>query len=323
MQQRRFLSLLGVAALTIAGTLSLGNRANAQLTLTGAAATAGFTLSTFADNFPTEGAIGPLGIAFNGGHVLVSDYPGNVRVFPTDTDGQHANTIAVAQNYGAHAAVGMATVGSSIYMTGQSSNGVVQLNADGTFNQNIVSYSSATGIIANPTNGHLFVSNGSNIIDVDPIAKTSTVFNGAGADGLSTDGTTLYAAVSGHVFGYDIVSKNQVFDSGFISTVDGTALGFGSLAGNIFANTNDGRIVEVNLSNSAQTLIASGGSRGDFVTVDPNGTLLITQTSSIVRLTPGAGGSFSSTPEPGTVGLLLASGLSGAGLLLRRRRARK
>ncbi len=119
MQQSRFLSLLGATALTVAGTLSLGSRANAQLTLTPAGVTAGFSLSTFADNFPSDGSIGPLGIAFNGGHVIVSDYPGNVRVFPTDTDGQHANLVAVGQNYGAHNAVGLATVGSNIYMTQQ------------------------------------------------------------------------------------------------------------------------------------------------------------------------------------------------------------
>jgi hypothetical protein len=57
---------------------------------------------------------------------------------------------------------------------------------------------------------------------------------------------------------------------------DGTAIGTGPLAGNIFANTNGGTIVEVNLATLAQTPIASGGSRGDFVTLDPNGTLMVT-----------------------------------------------
>jgi hypothetical protein len=68
-----------------------------------------------------------------------------------------------------------------------------------------------------------------------------------------------------------------------------------------------------------QTVIANSGSRGDFVKVDPNGTLLVTQGDSIVRLTAPAGGSFSS-PEPGSVGLIAG----GLGLLavLRGRRKR-
>ncbi len=159
---------------------------------------------------------------------------------------------------------------------------------------------------------------------MDPIAKTSVLFNNAGADGLSTDGTVLYAAVNiNSIVGYNILTKVQTFNSGFINSADGSALGFGTLSGNIFANTNDGRLVEINLTTSVQTVIATGGTRGDFVTVDPNGTLLITQSNSIVRLTPASGGAFASTPEPGTVGLFFSAGLSGVGLLLRRRRARK
>ncbi len=81
----------------------------------------------------------------------------------------------------------------------------------------------------------------------------------------------------------------MVFQSGTIATgPDGIALGTGPVAGNLFVNTNGGTVVEVNLKTAAQTIIASGGSRGDFVTVDPNnGTLLLTQTDRIMRLVPG------------------------------------
>ena len=108
------------------------------------------------------------------------------------------------------------------------------------------------------------------------------------ADGLtiSGDGRTLYAAVGReHVLGFDTTTKAQAFDSGTISFVDGPALGIGSLAGKIFANVNDGTVWEVDLATSSQTLIASGGSRGDLVAVDPSdGTLLLTQTDRILRL---------------------------------------
>jgi hypothetical protein len=141
---------------------------------------------------------------------------------------------------------------------------------------------------------------GSGVIwDVDPIAKTKTAFVNENADGLSIspDGKTLYAEVNSHILGFDITSKSQVYDSGAIpGGADGTAVGTGLFTGLIFANTNSGQLFELTLGASpVQTLIATGGSRGDFVTVDPtNNTLLITQTDTLLRLN---GASFT-TPEP-------------------------
>src|SRR5580704_17015861 len=86
--------LLAGPAFAVAAGLSAAGRADPiTMTLTPAGA-AEFTISTFADNFPTTGfCCGPLGIAFptSGGAVMVADYPGNVRVFATDTDNQLAS----------------------------------------------------------------------------------------------------------------------------------------------------------------------------------------------------------------------------------------
>ena len=302
----------------------LSSQANAQMTLTPAAVTAGFSLSTFATAFPNSSRVGPLGIAFNGSNptqVIVSDYPGNVRVFPTDTDGQTANFIPVAQNYGIGNAVGIAEAGGNYYMTQQSAGRVIQINPNGTSTPPIIAnLPSATGIVADPVNGHLFVSAGGEIVDVNPITRTFRLFENAYADGLTTDGTTLYAEVNGNsIIGYRLSDGTKVFDSGLINGgPDGTALGYGTLAGDIFVNTNDGHLLEYNLVGAPiQTVLGSGGSRGDFVTVDPNGTLLLTQTSTILRLTAPKGGSF--TPEPGPVALLVGMAVSGTTLLLRRR----
>src|SRR5262249_44638607 len=94
---------------------------------------------------------------------------------------------------------------------------------------------------------------------------------------------------------------------GFIpGVVDGSALGSGVLAGNLFVNTNGGTVVEVNLTTLAQTLIASGGSRGDFVTADPlDGSLLLTQTDRVLRLTAPPGGGFVTPSVPEPAGLTL------------------
>src|SRR5690242_14132778 len=108
------------AVLAIGVTTAFGFSAHADptgMTLT-AAGTALFTLSTFADNFPTTGTCcGPLGIAFpTTGGVMVADYPGNVRVFATDTDGQQASAGVIGQNFGFHNGVGLASLNGAIYM---------------------------------------------------------------------------------------------------------------------------------------------------------------------------------------------------------------
>ena len=306
---------------------ALASPVMAQLTLTPAGVSQGLGLSTFATGFPTafSGTLGPLGIAFTaGGGVLVSDRQGNVRLFATDADGQIASAAPVGQNYGDGDALGLAKVGANFYMAQGQAGKIVQINANGTFNQDIVTGLSLppAGMAVNPTNGHLFVSTGGSnqIYDVDPVARTKTLFmTVSGPDGLSiSDGNTLYvaAAGTGHILGYNIATKTQVFDSGFIpGGVDGTAAGSGPFSNLLFVNLNNGSVVEVNLTTAAQTVIANGGSRGDFVTVDPsNNTLLLTQSSSVVRLN---GASF--VPEPTSMVLL---GLSAVLFTARRNRTR-
>jgi len=320
-------------ALAVCGVwLFAADEAFAGLTLTAAGTSQGFGLSTFASGFATSGSIGPLGIAFpSSGGVLVSDQLGNVRRFATDTDGQLASSAPIGQNYGGGNSEGLAQVGGNIYMAQGGNGRIVQINSDGSFNQVIVGgFGTGVGLVADPANGHLFVSTrGDNqIYDINPITKTSTLFltgvpNPDGL-GISADGTTLYVAATntGHILGYNIASKALTFDSGAINGgIDGTALGTGTLAGFIFANLNNGSVVEINLATDVQTIIASGGSRGDFVMADPsNGSLLLTQTDSIVRLIAPSGGGFGSVPEPSSL-LLLMMGIGGLVIYRRSRRA--
>ncbi len=285
------------------GLLSLEDRLCLSLTLTQAGQDAGIGLSIFAVGFPhvrtPGGDIGPLGIAFpSSGGVLVTDWPGNARLFPTDADGQNATQHPPGRNYGGGNAFGLAQVGDAIYLASQQSGaGVYQLNVDGTLNRLVVKLPNAGGIVTNPVNGHLFVSNGHQIRDVDPLANppTSTVFfdggGGANFDGLtiSADGRILYAAnlAPARVQGFDTNTHKVVFTSGVIpGGLDGVAEGIGPLTGNLFVNCNNGTVVEINIATNQQTPIASGGSRGDFVTVDPhNYSVLLTQTDRIVRMT--------------------------------------
>ena len=328
----QFALLRSTAKIGLAATalLALAWPAQADLTLTPAGVADNFSLSTFASGFPNSDNIGPLGIAFVGSTVLVSDFPGNVRVFPTDADGQDVSLIPVAHDYTFRNAVGLATVGGHVYMTRQGIGDLVQLNNDGTFNHIVVDgLPLSTGIVANPHNGTVFVSaiGNSTIYTVNPITNTKTAFKNIEADGLSLsgDGSVLYGANgNGHIYGFNTTTAAQVYDSGFIPDgIDGTAVGTGALAGNLFVNTNSGTVYEVNLGTNAQTLIASGGTRGDFVSVDPNNdTLLLTQADRIVRLSPPVGGGFggNATPEPSAVATFALGALGVAGLLLRARR---
>jgi hypothetical protein len=291
-QSRSESSRFQAGVLALVAVVILRSTARADMTLTPAAIAQGYSLSTFATNVPNDGSAGPVGIAFPGTGVMVSDFPGHVRVFPSHADGQDAASVS-AVTYPFIDSTGIAELGGTFYMAQRGSGRVVQINPDGTFNQVIVTgLPFALGLVADPFTGHLFVSTSNApspaIYDVDPIAKTATLFVSVDADGLtlSGDGRTLYAAVARErILGFDTAGGAQVFDSGTISFVDGPALGIGSLAGKIFANVNDGTVWEVDLATGVQTLIASGGSRGDLVAVDPSdATLLLTQMDRILRL---------------------------------------
>ncbi len=281
------------------------------LTLTAAGAAAGFSLTDFVHGFAFQnvgsGNIGPLGIVFpstsGGNQVLVGDFAdGTLRLFATDQDGQAAGSAQVVANPGNINNTALVQLGGKIYLCEYRANQVIEVNPDGSLGQTVASIPLPTGMVANPKNGHLFVSGASAIYDVDPVAHTVTPFvTGLGAtppDGLalSPDGKTLYVAISNYqrLAGFDTSTGQQVFLSGFIPSLDGIALGFGSLAGFLFANTNIGQVWEVDLNNPTNpVLIASGGSRGDFVSIDPHdGSLLVTQSDEIVRLRPPLGASF-------------------------------
>ncbi|HUP80597.1 MAG TPA: hypothetical protein VM260_18760, partial [Pirellula sp.] len=276
---------------------------------------------------PFDGTAGPLGIAFpTSGGVLVSNHIGEVRRFSKDVDGLDASKVTPSQRYGYGRAFDMTQIGQSIYMSQRDNGAIVQINDDGTLKQTIVGgLASPHGIVANPANGHLIVASyTANVIyDVDPLAKTSKVLFNSSLDGISinADGSVLYgaAAPSGldHIYGYSLIAGsvgNIVFDSGIVlGDPDGAALGGGVLAGKIFANTNKGTIIQIDLQTKQQTIIASGGTRGDFAKIDPtNGTLLLTQLESVVRLRLPKDSSFTAT----TNGLKLTTDAISAGFEL-------
>jgi hypothetical protein len=281
-------------------------------------------LTTFATGFPTSGfSTGPLGMDFPAdGSVLVTVSNGDLRRFPSRAGNQTFADSQQLANFGGANAVGMARIGTDLYMAQQTAGRVVQLNNNGTLNRVVASnLSLATDLVASPLNNHLYVSayGGSAVVEIDPSNGSTSVLASITADGLSLsqDGSILYAAVYGgplvgHILGYNLSNRQQIFDSGLIpGGIDGTAAGYGPLSDFIYANTNSGTVVEVGLTSPfTQTLIASGGDRGDLVRADPlgNGDLFLTQQTSVMRL--------SGIPSPSATALLGLGGLIAA----RRRR---
>ena len=147
-----------------------------------------------------------------------------------------------------------------------------------------------------------------NIYEIDPSTWTSSVLVQGppwesaiplNYDGiaLSTDGRTIYAASEGNstLVGYDTSTGANVFyvTSGINTAgVDGVAFGEGSLDGKLYVNCNDGTLFEIDLATQVATALFTDGTRGDFVEVAEDGSLLVTQAAAILRLTPPLGGSF-------------------------------
>lgn len=300
----------------------------AGLQLTSYASGQNFQLSTFAKNFPHYGqaphVLGPLGIAFYAQKVLVADVgdnnnntTGHVRVFPNDKDGQDASTLSQIVNYSPRP-IGLATLNGNIYLTTRADN-LVQINTDGTLNQTLLTgLTSSTGLLADPFRNVLYVSSGGNhstvwkVDPTNPSGYTVWLSKYTGGDGmaLSVDGKALYISVndSNNVVGVSTSSPTtEVFNFDAANAIrqitiavpDGIAVGKGSLAGKLYVNANDGNLWEINtqVSPPTKTAIATGGTRGDFVTVDPNGTLLLTQSDRVLRLTPPSGGGFVGAPS--------------------------
>jgi hypothetical protein len=268
------------------------------LTLTQAGLNAGLGLSVFATGFPVA-SLGAMSVLFRDqGGELVCTFNGEVRLLPQDNDGQIITTIAPSQTYPG-TTLALAQIGSHIYMTQQSPGKVVEINANGNSVQDIVPLPAAAGMVADPLTGQLFVDDtgGGRIYAVDPQAQTSKLFKNLGAAvyglALSADGHTLYAALyaNNQVAGYDVATGNLVFGPITVAgNPSGLALGAGRWAGQLYISTLTGTLVDLDLATLNQTLIASKGVRGDFLTFDPNdGALLVTQMDQIERLSFPAG----------------------------------
>ena len=332
--------LASAALLTGAGIvfLALTTPARASLMLTPAGVADGFTLTTFVSGYSFQ--YGPLaqGILPNGnvvtGSLIGTGVGGSsgptIMVFK-DVDGQTLSNALFSPSYTCitgNCNFAMTTAGGQVYGA-QAQGGVYEhFNSDGTFspipNLEADGLRDNLGMWGDPVNGHIISSSFDGLVDIDPVAGTFRVINASVfGDGVSVspDGKTAYVEVGGAINAYSIAT-GALLNTYFTGAApDGTGvISGGKFNGDVVVNGNFGTVGLLDPTTSTFVVIASGGTRGDFVSPDSNnGSLFLSQNEAVDRLAC-SGCSFSgppTVPEPASFALF---GTALASLMLFRRR---
>jgi len=326
-------SLIAFFAWIAVASLALVTPARAALMLNAAGTSDGFTLTTFVSGYNAE--YGPLaqGIAPNGNVITGSLLNTKIYVF-SDVDGQTLASAVGSTSYTcttSNCNFAMATAGGQVYGAQAQGGAYEHFANDGSFtpipNLQAAGLLDNLGMWGDPINGHIIASSNRGLVEIDPVAGTFRVINASlFPDGVSVsaDGTIAYVENGGTVQSYNIATGALLHTYSTGHSPDGTGvISGGSFNGDVIVNDNDGTVGLLDPVIGTFTIIATGGTRGDFVSPDlNNGTLFLSQEDQVARLSCGPGCSIGGpppgVPEPATFGLL-GAGLAALGLIRRRK----
>jgi hypothetical protein len=314
----------------------------AELALTSAGTTDGFSLNLFMSGIPNNGGgfcCGPLGVATSSSGVVMQ-VNGLGNYLFADVNGQVFNpanqtSTLTSTGYG----MAITNSGGTLYTGNNDAGGLLQkLNNDGSLNSTVATTPASGvaghGITTNPTNGNIVASSFNGISSINPTTGVATLLVNSGGffDGvsMSADGKIVYGAGGGFIYGYNIANGPNaapVFTSASLGSPDGTGVitGSGQFAGDLVSNGNDGNVYLIDKTTGAATLIATGGTRGDYVGVDgTDGSLFLSQSTEEFKLGCGVGCGFvgvGSVPEPSTWAMMIL-GFAGVGFMAYRRKSK-
>lgn len=340
---RRLLScclLTGVFAATLTAGASAFTTYNAPFT-------GGVDIAT---GFPTCATppltAGPTGVVFDGQKLFVADLC-NGLIYRFGPEGGTAAT-AEATSAAPVANGGLTIAGGRYYGTrftysGFTGTGVVEFDPVAlTVTRTVSPTVNPRGVTTDPLTGDLYYAEAPGAVRrIAAPAATSpadTLFKnpGSGAyDGIAftADGSRLYVTDynSEHVLGIDRAGS-VVFDvslaghdpDGIAVVRPNTVIGGVDYSNNVVVNANDGTIqrIDVNSPGNPVSQVASGGTRGDFTTVGPDGCFYATQTDRVVKLAPcifqqvvnaTPVAALARTPDSGTGPLAVSFSTAGSG----------
>ncbi|MHB8576272.1 MAG: Ig-like domain-containing protein, partial [Dehalococcoidia bacterium] len=304
-------------------TVSFTNGGGAPCATGTPAAAAGYAFSIFASGFANGNCAGPIGVTFDPAGNLWVGNVFNGLLYKFGPAGGAASAATQVNggptNFDPHG-MSFSKDGAHLFLVRYDPHDdVVELNmTDGSVRRTVATgFNGPVGIATDPLSGDLFVTSiFSDIIARinNPLSQTPTVtfYATVGhSDGITfaPDGTLFTRTLGGNnVVSILRINGTNTAQPGMVtqtipvnSNADGVAVT--ANAGQpqfLFINRNDGTISRLDLSQAqpTETVVFSGGSRGDFVAVGPDGCLYATQTDSVLRLTNSNGSCPFATTSP-------------------------
>jgi hypothetical protein len=262
-----------------------------------------FTGATdYAINFPgAKCGVGPTGMIDDGAHFFVSDLCSKkLYEFPAASGGDAKSTTKFANGLDFGLVVSNGTYfgvgGGHVHTFNPTTGNLTSTVDDGS---NRLASCRPVGLVADPLSTDVYVSTfDCGILRVrNPASASPTVisFNGAAYyDGLyfTSDGQQLWAADRNNGGAAQLNrSGGLVTEIHIDAGIDGIAVALdratGGVANNVFVNGNNGKIYRIDTNNgNAVSVVAKGGTRGDFALVGPDGCLYVTQLDRIEKMAP-------------------------------------